>query len=435
MTPSAPLGLTLPRRKALKAWARTRSLLQGLEVLRAFRGRIFQIPFPGFSPKLLSGPSAARALLVDHHQHVNWRSEADPVTHLLGRGLLVTDGQEHDDMRGRITPWLHPRFNQPNLEVILRATDETVDSWDKGQTFDIVPEMRRIALISLMESLFGVDIRPELPRIWQPILRAIDFISPGPWLVLPDLPRPGFSKPLAELDEYLYEMIESARNHPSSESNLLTALIEDPELSNEQIRDQILTLLIAGHDTNTSLLSWCLGMLGEHPEILVSVRQELADVIGETPPAVEHLPRLVRLNGVIHETLRLFPPIHLGSRVAAQPFDIEGCQFAPGDRLAYSIYLTHRDPAVWDAPDQFCPSRFDRTEAGNRRAPFAFLPFGGGPRNCLGAGFALLEARAVLARILQRTQLTLIGPPFRPQMAATLMPHPSVMMRLEAKVG
>lgn len=429
----ARFGLALPQRNALWAWARTRSLLQGLEVLRAFRGRAFRIPFPGFNPRLLSGPSAAHALLVDHHQHVTWRSEGDPVARLLGRGLLVVDGSEHDALREKVAPWLHPRFNERHLQIILKATNEVVDSWEEGRAFDVIPEMRRIALVSLMESLFGVDVRADLPRIWQPILQAIEYISPGWWLLMPGLTRSRFAKPLTELDGYLYEIIEAARSHPPSEPSLLTALIEDHELDDERIRDQLLTLLIAGHDTNTALLSWCLALLGGHPEILEAVRGEVADAFGKTTPTAEGLPRLSRLTAVIYETLRMFPPIHLGSRVAAQPFNIDGCQFAPGDRLAYSIYLTHRDPESWEAPDRFRPSRFDRRGTRSSAPPFAFLPFGGGPRNCIGAGFAMMEARAVLARVLQRTRLSPTGAPFRPQMGATLMPHPGVMMRLESK--
>jgi cytochrome P450 len=193
------------------------------------------------------------------------------------------------------------------------------------------------------------------------------------------------------------------------------------------IRDQLLTLIIAGHDTSTALLSWTLYLLSNHPEVQARVQAELDSVLGSAPPSLAQLGQLSYLEQVINETLRLYPPIHLGSRIAAEDLEFQGHHIPTGQRVLYSIYLTQRDPRYWDKPAEFCPERF-APALSRQHLPYTFQPFGGGSRNCIGMAFAQVEVKVVLARILQHFDLRFTGHSVRLRMGATLEPAPGVMV-------
>jgi cytochrome P450 len=198
------------------------------------------------------------------------------------------------------------------------------------------------------------------------------------------------------------------------------------------IRNQMLTMLIAGHDTSTALLAWTLLHLGQYPEVAQRVRSEVDAVVGQQIPTQDSVADLEYLDRVLSETLRLYPPIHIGNRIAATDIEYENYRIPKGTRVVYSIYLTHRHRDYWEDPHAFDPDRFAPE---NRRSipPYAFLPFGGGPRNCIGAAFAQVEAKIVLSRILQRFDLELVSDHIRPHMGATLEPHPGVRMRVRER--
>jgi cytochrome P450 len=289
--------------------------------------------------------------------------------------------------------------------------------------------MRRIALLILTGTLFGVDFAPHMRDLWQPILKAIQFISPGLWMIWPRVPRPGYRRALRQLDDYLYQLIAARRSSPDISEDLLGTLITS-SMSDAQIRDQLLTTLIAGHDTSTALLAWAFWLLTAHPEILVRVREEIDRVLGSQMPSMAHMSELSYTEQVIKETLRLYPPIHLGSRIVAADIEYRDGVIPAGTRVLYSIYLTHRDKGYWSDPDRFDPDRFSPENA-RQYSPYAYLPFGGGARNCMGMAFAQVEAKVVLARILQKFDLNYVGGAVRPHVGATLEPHPGVMIRVQ----
>jgi cytochrome P450 len=291
-------------------------------------------------------------------------------------------------------------------------------------------ESRKIALLIIMDVLFSVDIQPDLPRLWTPILKTIEFISPGPWIFFRHLPRPGFKKHIQTIDDYLYSIIANRRaalatSHPAP--NDLLAHLLNAGLSDRLIRDQMLTMLIAGHDTSTALLAWTFALLGQHPETSQRLVHELDGALGSTAPTSPSgwQPRL--LDDVIKESLRLYPPIHIGNRFTTTAMTFPKGQVPAGKRLFYSIYLTQRDPAYWDQPSSFCPERFSQ---GRKPPSFAYIPFGGGPRVCIGAAFGQAEARIVLARLLQTFHFELTEPNIRVHMGATLEPRPGVFMKV-----
>ena len=161
-------------------------------------------------------------------------------------------------------------------------------------------------------------------------------------------------------------------------------------------------MLIAGHDTSTALLAWVLFLLGSHPQWMAQMKKEVDAVLtsASEPPTAEQLNRLQITDQVIKEALRLYPPIHVGNRFAKEDVNLQGYRLPAGTRLMCSIYLTHRDKNYWPEPEQFRPERFERSQE-QKRPPLAYVPFGGGPRNCIGAAFAQVEAKVVLGRLLQ----------------------------------
>ena len=427
----------VPQPSGKVAWRAFRSLTQqghvltALETLHSELGDVFQIPLPGFRVTMLVGPEANRFLLMTDRSHFLWRAENDPVTRLLRHGVLVEDGALHDELRGSIAPALHRARLAGYVETMWRSVDQVTKDWGDDTPRDQFVEMRKIALLTLTRTLFDEDIYPYLNAIWQPILDTIHYISPGPWLVWRDIPQPRSQRAIERMDSYLRQLIVAHRASLGEPTDLLGELIISG-MSAELIRYQLLTLLIAGHDTSTALLAWALYLVSTHADVYARARDEIDRVLGDRPPTYEDISQLIYLDSVIKETLRLYPPIHLGSRIAATDIQFQEYTFPAGTRVMYSIYLTHRRPEDWADPNRFDPDRF-APEHRKRQTPYSFVPFGGGPRNCLGAVFAQVEAKVILARLLQTFDARYVGGAVRPRMAATLEPHPGVMVKMSRR--
>lgn len=435
--PPLPTLSGLPGLAVLRAMGKDRSLLAGLAAMHKHLGNAFQITLPGFKPVVFVGPESNRHILVGGRKDFLWRTESDPVTDLLRHGLLVEDGESHDCLRGVMEPTMQRAQVNGHIAAFWNCTGAVADGWQEGATVDMLVEMRKVALLILMETLFAVDFRPDLERLWQPILRSIEYISPGVWLVWPGAPRNGYKKDIAELDDYLYGIIRRRRAEWAETGqlgdDLLSVLVGHQEMSDDLIRDQLLTMLIAGHDTSTALLAWALYLLGSHPDALTQAQAEADSALTDAPPTPDQLKNLTFLDTVIKETLRLYPPIHVGNRRAADDIEVTGYPVKADNRVMYSIYLSQRDPAHWENPDDFCPARFDRAQGGGPPPAFAYLPFGGGPRNCIGATFAQVEAKAVLGKILREYDLELLPGDVHTHMGATLEPRPGVNMRVRRR--
>lgn len=407
---------------ALRSLLGQKSLLAALQVFHAELGDAFGIPLPGFNPVMLVGPEANRFVLVEGRNDLRWRAERDPITRLLQHGVLVEDGDSHDSLRRQMNPAFHRRMMVSYAGSMGQCADTIMNGWGDAP-LDMLVEMRKIALLILTKTLFNVDFEPELRRLWGAILRTLAYISPGPWIIWPGIPRPGYQRALEALDDYLYQIIRLRRGMPGDD--LLGRLISSG-MTDTLIRDQLLTMLIAGHDTSTALLAWALYVLSSCPDVQAKVRAEIDIVIGTSPPEYALVGQLRYLEQVINETLRLYPPIHLGSRIAAVDLEFRGFHIPAGRRVLYSIFLTHRDPRYWPNPADFIPERFAPEQV---QQPYTFLPFGGGARNCIGMAFAQVEVKIVLARILQQYVLEFAGLRVHPHMGATLEPRPGVWVK------
>lgn len=421
-------------RVALRALIKDKSPLGPLKVMAQNLGGFFQIPLPMFKPYVVFGPEAVRKVLVTERDKVLWRN-TDPVTDLLGRGVLIVDGEEHQHYRKLMEPALHSSRLPDYTPMMIHQADRVASQWQDGDVVDMLNESRKIALLIIMQTLFSKDVWNDLPRIWNPILKAIKYISPGAWIIWRHMPRLGYSKPLKELDRYLFEIIEERRKtvdpRPLTVTDSQSSTVHRPNdllqhlidagLTDKIIRDQMMTMLIAGHDTSTALLAWTFALLGQYPEIYKRVVEE-----------VNHADKSVLLENVIKESLRLYPPIHIGNRRIAEEMTFAEGHVPAGERLFYSIYLTHRDPAIWENAEKFCPERFSH---GSKTPPMSYIPFGAGPRVCIGATFGQVEARVVMNRLLQTHSFEFTNHPIHAHMGATLEPRPGVMMKVQKRSG
>ena len=340
-----------------------------------------------------------------------------------------------EDVKAKLVEAVKKTYEDPEFQALAKRDKQIIrylgpDDFEKyaRNQYNMLDEMRRVALLIFMDTLLGVDFRDDLPRLWRPILRLLKYISPGTWLIWRHAPRPGYRDAIRAVDDYLYGVIAHRRENPSGGQDLLSLLIASGWMDDDLIRDQLLTMLIAGHDTGTALLAWSLYLLGKHPQAMARARREVDQVLGASPPDFAALQQLDYLNRVVKESLRLYPPIHVGTRRAREELSLDGYRLPDRNRILYSIYLTHRDPQHWACPDDFDPDRFVVTRGARTHDPYAYVPFGGGPRNCIGAVFGQVEAQTVLARLLQTTNLVLVSDRVRPYMGATLEPHPGVFM-------
>lgn len=414
---SSQIGQTV-----LRALITEGSPLGPLKVMAKHLGRFFQIPIPGFRPFVVFGPEANRKVLVTERDKLLWRN-TDPVTDLLRRGVLVTDGKEHDHYRELMEPPLHPSRLASYTQIMIEQTDRVSSTWRQGEIVDMLVESRKIALLIIMQTLFSKDVWDDLTQLWKPILKTIQYISPGMWILWRRLPRLGYTKHLRALDEYLYGIIAERRKHSpetpeaskEGSPDLLQHLI-DAGLSDDVIRDQMLTMLIAGHDTSTALLAWTFALLGQNPDIHAQLVEEL-----------DTREKSVLLDQVIKESLRLYPPIHIGNRRVAKDMEFTDGDIPAGERMFYSIYLTHRDPSLWENAEEFCPERHAR---GRKTPPFSYIPFGGGPRACIGAAFGQAEGRLIMARLLKTHTFEFTNHKIHAHMGATLEPRPGVRMKV-----
>lgn len=437
-TKSLPVAGSETGLEILKGFARERSLLVALRLMNEHVGTAFQITLPRFQPAVFIGPESNRQILVTGRRDFMWRPEGDPVCKLLRQGVLVTDGEYHDELRAWMEPPLQRRNVVPHIPAFWRYTDDVSMAWRDDQQVDMLVEMRKAALLILMGTLFEIEFLPELERLWQPILHLLEYISPGLWIFWADMPRPKYRNAIKAVDEYLYGIIRQRRQEIEKfaaeppASDLLGQLVAHSGMSDDLIRDQLLTMLIAGHDTSTALLAWVFYLLGSHPDAMTQARAEVDAVLAsrDEPPSPDEINHLGFLDLVIKEALRLYPPIHVGNRRAETDVTVQGYNVPEGTRVMYSIYLSHRDKNHWENPTEFCPARFERGSE-DRQPPFTYVPFGGGPRNCIGAAFAQVEAKVVISRLLQTFDFELLnGDEIKPHMGATLEPRPGVMMRV-----
>jgi cytochrome P450 len=321
----------------------------------------------------------------------------------------------------------------------------TASSWHDGSTLDIHQEMMRLTLAVVGKTLFDADVEGEAEEIGQALSTALKlfdtvtlpFAGLMEKLRLPSVRR--FERAKARLDQTIYRIIHERRGSPEDRGDLLSMLLlaTDTEgdgtgMTDLQLRDECMTLFLAGHETTANALTWTFYLLARHPEVMDRVRAEALDVLGDRPPTYEDLAALPCTERVVREALRLYPPIWALERRAMVADELGGYPIPAGSTVIVSPWVTHRHPAFWSAPERFDPERFTGAQAEDRPT-LAFLPFGAGPRFCIGGHFAITEAVVITALVIRRWKLHLAaGHAVVPEPGITLRARHGVVLTLTA---
>ncbi|MCX7606213.1 MAG: cytochrome P450, partial [Bacteroidia bacterium] len=399
----------------------SRGLAGALEQLRMRLGDIFSVKIGKFELVVVAHPQGLREALVEKREAFAWRVEGEPIVKLLRRGVLVQDGEAHRFTRGVMELSNRRAHLFPRLESLYAEVDRVTALWREEAVYDMRVEMRKVALFAFERVYFSHDIAPELPGLWEPILSLIRYIGPGIWLFWGAVSPP---RSLSRVDAHLFQLIHKRKRDKNPPDDMLTHLLQAFPEDEERIRDQMLTMLIAGHDTSTAALAWSLYILGREPRWQERLREEIRDHLGGRPPLPSDVADLIHMDAFVKEVLRLYPPIHAGNRRVRHAVELMGFPLFEGQRVLLSYYLVHRHPRYWEGPSSFMPERWLR---GEKRDSFAYLPFGGGPRMCIGAPFAQLELRLILVRLLQTFRFSLVKSGVTPDMGATLEPYPGAV--------
>jgi cytochrome P450 len=368
----------------------------------------------------------------------------DRLQAIVGEGLVGAEGAAWVRSRKLAQPAFRRHHLDRFCERFAEATAEVLDAWERpaasGRPLDVEAEMVRISLANLGASLFQADWRREIDRVGPAVTEILAFANARLTSVVDTsrLPLPStrrFHRRLELLDSVLYPLIAERRRAPGG-TDLVSMLVDARDergarLTDKQVRDETISFFIAGHATIASALTWTWYLLSRHPESWRRLRAEVDEVLGGRPPGAADLPRLRYASMVVQEAMRLYPPIYLVLRRALADDEVGGYRVPAGANIALCPYVTHRHPAFWDNPEGFDPERFAPERAG-RRHRMAFFPFSGGPRRCIGEGFAQLQLPLVVAMVSQRYRLSLL--PSRPAevgVAVTLRPRAPMLLRVE----
>jgi cytochrome P450 len=391
---------------------------------------------------VVSDPEGVRHVLQEQHRHYSKDTiQYNALADITGKGLLTNDGE--DWLRQRRLA--QPAFARPRLQsldtIVVPAAQAMLGRWERSadrSSIDIDREMMQITLEIVGKALVSVDLRAEAHDLTAAVLTTLDHIvyRARNMLVPPAfLPTPRnmrFKRAMAALDRAVYAMIAARKQSAQTGGDLLGMFLraQDEEtghsMSDRQIRDELMTMLIAGHETVASALTWTWMLLALHPLARKRLTAEVAAVLKGHPPVSADLPNLPYTAAVFSEALRLYPPAWLITRKALVEDEVLGCRIPRGALVILSPYVIQRREQEWPAPQEFRPERFLN---GTEISRIAYIPFGAGPRLCIGSQFAQIEAQLLLACIAQHTQLELTGPPPGVDALVTLRPHGGMPMR------
>lgn len=390
-------------------------------------------------------PEHIRRIFVDNAQNYSKRTRGYAKAKLvLGEGLVTSEGELWQRQRRIAQPAFHRQRIAGFAEVMVAATNEMIDGWRAQGELDVFREMMAVTLRIAVQTLFGLEPSPRLTEISaavSEVLERTNDIITNPlslplWAPLPKYGR--FKRALGVLDGFVYETIAQRRGESAEAlarrgdlfSMLLSARDEQTgqAMSDRQLRDEAVTLLIAGHETTANALSWALWLLGTHPPEQDRAAEEARRVIGDRAATAADFAQLRFVRAAVDEAMRLYPPAWMIGRHAIEDDALGPYAVRAGEFALVSPYMTHRYARLWDRPDEFDPSRF--VDGRSERLPkFAYLPFGGGQRFCIGANFALMQATLMLAEMLRRARFAPVaGHPVEPYAMITLRPKWGIRM-------
>lgn len=413
------------------------------ELSRTYGG-VFRVPLPRDNQLLMvSDPELAAHVLVSNQANYVKARTYEPLTELLGKGLLTNEGESWAHQRRLVQPMFGRRHIDQFAPAMVDAANRTLDGWSarpSDAAIDVASEMSALTLDVVGRALFSADLTSAAASIGpalDQVLKSFEKVVRNPlFLLVPNYhrwPTPNrlrARRPEARLRAVVDRLIAERRAQPSSsdQSDLLDMLLaardEDTgePMHEQQVRDELMTFMLAGHETTATTLAWTLMLLSQHPDVRQRLEAEVDGVLSGRRATAADVSKLEWTTAVLSESMRLYPPAWMIEREASGHDELGGIPVPAGSIVATPPYLIHRNPEHWPNPEGFAPERFS-PDAAKGRHRFAYLPFGGGKRQCVGSGFAMLEATLLLATIVQRVRLDLT-PGFRPTLNPTVTLRP-----------
>lgn len=365
---------------------------------------------------------------------------------LLGEGLLLSERDFWLRQRRLVQPAFHRQRVAAYGDVMTAYTERRLADWKEGDVRDVHDEMMSLTQAIVAKTLFDAEVSDEAHEVgtashvlmqdFSARLGSVLQLLPS-WLPTPANLRA--RRAIRRLDQLVYRIIAARRQSAEDRGDLLSILLHAQDaddgtvMTDRQVRDEVMTLFMAGHETTAVSLSWTWYLLAQHPEVDARLAEELRTVLGSRPPTAADLPQLPYTERVVTESMRLYPPAYAMGRMAAVPTEVAGHPLAAGVVVILPTCIVQRDPRWFEEPEAFRPERWE-DERVRRNPRYAYFPFGGGPRQCIGNGFAMMEACLLLAAIAQRFRLTLEpGQRVTPTPYVTLRPEPGIRMLLSRR--
>jgi cytochrome P450 len=418
----------------------------GLYEAAAARGDVVRLRLLGIGDfYLVNDPDLVETVLTDRDRFRKSTTSQEDLGDLLGRGLVLSEGDLWERQRQRIRPAFYMDRIADYADTMAAAARAAADDWTGSPVVDVEDEMKALTLRILVRSIFGSEldyeergIRETVERLQepgQPAKQPIARMVPK-WVPIPMWRR--YTEGIAEMEAVIEEFVDSRRGeaaaHDDLISMLLTATDEDGEsMPEELVRDELMTFLFAGHETTATALTFAWFLLAQHQRVERTLVAELDEALDGRPPTFEELPDLEYTEQVLREAMRLYPPVPQIPRDTTGPVELGGYALPEGATVAACQWTVHRDGSNWAYPREFRPERF----AGDDDRPrFAYFPFGGGPRRCIGKQFAMVEGKLILAALARRYHLELVSDPdVDLSVSITTRPLDPIEARVEPRDG
>ncbi len=406
-----------------------------LEGLAETPGDIVPFSLAGQPAFLLTHPDLVEAVLVTRHHEFVKAYGLQRAARLLGNGLLTAEGERHRRQRAAVQPVFHRQQLERYGQIMVAHAVRLRDRWRAVETVDVAAEAGALTLAIVGETLFGADVESLSVEVRRALMVASDALDPLVSLLAPTRRvRPQRERLAEVIDDLIVHHQRSGGDRENLISLLLASQEAGPHTITDQTRDDALIVLLAGHDTIATALVWTWILLAQHPEAGARIEQEADALLGSRLASAADVPALVFTRAVLSESLRLRPPAWVVARSAMADLELGGIRIPAGSIVLISQYLLHRDRRFYPNPTAFEPERWlDDRQAG--RPKMAYIPFGAGPRSCIGEGFAWMEGVLLLATFAQRWRLGLMdrGASIRPRPTITLRPPPGVRMVLHER--
>lgn len=420
-----------------------------LKQARASYGDIYNLNLGISKMLLINNPRQMQHIMVDNAQ--NYRKGGamwDAIRAMLGNGLVVSEGSFWMRQRRMMQPQFHRQRLAALNDLMVSAITEALDTWEKsanGSDFNVSPAFSELTMKVITRTLFGTGLSPEemdrsakaLDYAVNYILKAIVLNSLPSWMPAPG--RKQYQEAIAEIDKTVYRIIADSRANKGEANHLMAMLLDlvDEEtgegMTDQQLRDEVTTLFLAGYETTSIALTWAWDFLTQRPDVMKKLQAEVDAAIGDRVPTFADLMKLPYSRMILQETLRIRPPAWQLPRTAIEDDEIDGYPIPAGTTVTGLIYMCHFHPDEWDNPEAFDPERFS-PEKSEKRHKFAYMPFGAGQRKCIGMDFALMEGQLALAMVAQRYTLTKTTETLaEPQLSTTLRPKGGVVVKVEKR--